>query len=276
MYFLQTEWLKSNTFPPGDEAHHVQIKLFFSCTLKCSTGRAGIIIIGDGFHRRARYSIPHERLGVYVHACAAEWGGGGGGRLGARWSICGAVFLADRRGEAGRLNKSVVHSHPEQHHGASPASHHTGLTARPPSAGWNPSVYPAKNRLHTLRWRGFSWQDPLHPSPSPSSSSLIQTGVPCRYWYAALGPAACQPSSNHVFGRRGGKKCPREEEMAGIDELTTWVSGGWMDRHDSERGEGWEEVQLKEGAAINTMTHCFWGGHFLTAFIKANLIILAW
>lgn len=56
---------------------------------------------------------------------------------------------------------------------------------------------------------------------------------------------------------------------------------GWMDRQTRHRveGEGREEAcekeQLKEGAAINTMTHSFCGGHFLTAFIKANLIILA-
>lgn len=43
--------------------------------------------------------------------------------------------------------------------------------------------------------------------------------------------------------------------------------------------EGKKEVgkkeQLKEEVAINIMTHSFCGGHFLTAFIKANLIILA-
>ncbi len=42
---------------------------------------------------------------------------------------------------------------------------------------------------------------------------------------------------------------------------------------------GGEEARKKEevkvGAAINIMTHSFCGGHFLTAFIKANLIILA-
>lgn len=32
---------------------------------------------------------------------------------------------------------------------------------------------------------------------------------------------------------------------------------------------------LEEGAAINSMSHSFCGGHFLTAFIKANLIIWA-
>lgn len=41
-------------------------------------------------------------------------------------------------------------------------------------------------------------------------------------------------------------------------------------------GEELSEKQLlKEGAAINTMSHSFCGGHFLTAFIKANLIIRA-
>lgn len=54
-----------------------------------------------------------------------------------------------------------------------------------------------------------------------------------------------------------------------------------MDRQTRHRveGEGREEAcekeQLKEEATINSMTHSFCGGHFLTAFIKANLIILA-
>lgn len=56
---------------------------------------------------------------------------------------------------------------------------------------------------------------------------------------------------------------------------------GWMDRQDFRgKGGGGAEAsgkeQVKEGAAaINTMTHSFCDGHFLTAFIKANLIILA-
>ena len=40
-------------------------------------------------------------------------------------------------------------------------------------------------------------------------------------------------------------------------------------------GEQREREQVREGVAINTMTHSFCGGYFLTAFIKANLIILA-
>lgn len=41
-------------------------------------------------------------------------------------------------------------------------------------------------------------------------------------------------------------------------------------------GEELSEKQLlKEGAAINSMSHSFCGGHFLTAFIKANPIIRA-
>lgn len=40
--------------------------------------------------------------------------------------------------------------------------------------------------------------------------------------------------------------------------------------------EGVSEKQLlKEGVAINIVSHSFCGGHFLTAFIKANLIIWA-
>lgn len=50
-----------------------------------------------------------------------------------------------------------------------------------------------------------------------------------------------------------------------------------MDGQDGEwRGGSGEELSekklLKEGAAINSMSHSFCGGHFLTAFIKANLI----
>lgn len=48
-----------------------------------------------------------------------------------------------------------------------------------------------------------------------------------------------------------------------------------MDRRDREREEAREKGEVKEGVAINTMTHSFSGGHFLTAFIKANLIIWA-
>lgn len=49
-------------------------------------------------------------------------------------------------------------------------------------------------------------------------------------------------------------------------------------RGEGARKEDSEKQQLQgggEGAAINSMTHSFCGGHFLTAFIKANLIILA-
>lgn len=41
------------------------------------------------------------------------------------------------------------------------------------------------------------------------------------------------------------------------------------------RWGGRKREQVKEGVAINSMTHSFCGGYFLTAFIKANLIILA-
>lgn len=36
-----------------------------------------------------------------------------------------------------------------------------------------------------------------------------------------------------------------------------------------------EEQLLKAGAAINSVSHSFCGGHFLTASITANLIIWA-
>lgn len=52
------------------------------------------------------------------------------------------------------------------------------------------------------------------------------------------------------------------------------MKDGWIDK-DSGRKRRGEGRELKEEAAINTMTHSFCGGHFLTAFIKANLIILA-
>lgn len=47
-----------------------------------------------------------------------------------------------------------------------------------------------------------------------------------------------------------------------------------MDGQDRDGGKGGEEAgekeQVKEGAAINTMSHSFCGGHFLTAFIKSK------
>lgn len=49
---------------------------------------------------------------------------------------------------------------------------------------------------------------------------------------------------------------------------------GWMDTEKTEREVRVERKQVKEGVAINTMTHSFCGGYFLTAFIKGNLIIL--
>lgn len=45
------------------------------------------------------------------------------------------------------------------------------------------------------------------------------------------------------------------------------------DNTGREREE--EKEQEKEQVAINNMTHSFCSGYFLTAFIKANLIILA-
>lgn len=98
-------------------------------------------------------SSDRELVGLFVAQCFSLTGRGSGRGVTA---------------EADSLNRSVVHSRP--------ASHHTVLTVKPWSVGWNPSVYPAKNRFHTLRWRGISWQDPLPSSaphhPSPSSSSL--------------------------------------------------------------------------------------------------------
>lgn len=53
------------------------------------------------------------------------------------------------------------------------------------------------------------------------------------------------------------------------------MDDGWV-RWSMVRGEEVSEKQLpKAGAAINIMSHSFCGGHFLTAFIKANLIIWA-
>lgn len=49
-----------------------------------------------------------------------------------------------------------------------------------------------------------------------------------------------------------------------------------MGKMETVRGEEVSEKQLlKVGVAINIMSHSFCGGHFLTAFIKANLIIWA-
>lgn len=55
----------------------------------------------------------------------------------------------------------------------------------------------------------------------------------------------------------------------------------WVDGQDGDGGVGGggeevsEEQLLRAGAAIDSVSHSFCGGHFLTAFIKANLIIWA-
>lgn len=207
-----------------------------------------------------------ELVGLFVAQCFSLSGGGR------------AVTV-----KADGLERSVARSHPAQDYRASPVSHHTVLTVKPWSVGWNPSVYPAKNRFHTLWWRGFSWQDPPSPPPPP-----LPSRPECRYWYAMLSPGACQLSSNRVWRvlREAGKRnlaCPREEETARRKktENIEFQGGGWMDGQDREwrgREVGRRSVRRNNwgrGAAINTMTHSFCGGHFLTAFIKANLIILA-
>lgn len=207
-----------------------------------------------------------ELVGLFVAQCFSLSGGGR------------AVTV-----EADGLKRSVAHSHPEQDYRASPVSHHAVLTVKPWSVGWNPSVYPAKNRFHTLWWRGFSWQDPPSPPPPPLPSRLE-----CRTSHVVIGMrcwARLHANSPRIVSDVSLEKqaCPHEEETARRKktENIEFQGGGWMDGQDREwrgREVGRRSVRRNNwgrGAAINTMTHSFCGGHFLTAFIKANLIILA-
>lgn len=157
-----------------------------------------------------------------------------------------------------RAYTTVVHSHPASHVLA--VSHLTVLTAKPWSVGWNPSVYAAKNRFHTLRWRGISWQDP-HPA-SPFFQDSPATLFP-PYWYATVTLATCHFTLNlcrHRTRRECGMSFERNEKLKQRTrkwqekkEAIMWISRDdikkkrreeeWMDgRQDREREGGGERA----------------------------------
>lgn len=118
---------------------------------------------------------------------------------------------SDGGGRQKGLNTGVVHSHPASH--ALAVSHLKALTAKPWSVGWNPSVYAAKNRFHTLWWRGISWQDP-HPA-SPFFQDSPATLFP-PYWYATVTLATWHFTLNlcrHRTGRECGISFKRNEKL---------------------------------------------------------------
>lgn len=76
-------------------------------------------------------------------------------------------------------------------------------------------------------------------------------------------------------GRLRANSARMPSDVSFCDTVGGWGVDGWA-RWRTVRGEEVSKQQLaKAGAAINTMSHSFCGGHFLTAFIKANLIIWA-
>lgn len=168
-------------------------------------------------------------VGLFVAQCFSL---SGGGRA--------ATVSADG------LKRSVPHSHPAQDYTASPASHHTVLTVKPWSVGWNPSVYPAKNRLHTLRWRGFSWQEDPPSPPLPRSSSPSSSPSPRPDWSAEQAllslvcdaELSCMPTQLKSCLKQGGEiwhghvTRRRQEEK----DWKHWISRGRMDKTESGRG----------------------------------------
>lgn len=112
---------------------------------------------------------------------------------------------------------------------------------------------------------------PYPPPPFPQS---------WQQWYATRSPGPVPTLTQSLL------TFPSEIHRKEGVKWRGWGWGGW------QKNEGWvgkmemvvvawggeevsEEQLLRAGAAIDSVSHSFCGGHFLTAFIKANLIIWA-